>query len=80
MDNDGLKSIFSFSVSKKVSKSAVVRNKLRRRGYSVIESNISNIKPEHFLFFSYKKGGEKVSYKELENNVVGLLEKSFMLK
>ena len=58
----------------------MVRNKLRRRGYSVIENNIKNIKPEQFLFFSYKKGGEKAKYKELESDIIGLLEKSFMLK
>lgn len=77
---DSENSRFSFSVSKKVSKSAVVRNKLRRRGYSSIEKNIDKIKPAHFLFFNYKKGAEKLKYQEIEKEVVSLLEKSFMLE
>lgn len=80
MAKDIENSRFSFSVSKKVSKMAVNRNKLRRVGYSIVEKCIENVNPGYFLFFSYKKGAEKYKYQEIEKEILGLLEKSFMLK
>jgi ribonuclease P protein component len=44
-----------FSVSKKVVKTAVGRNKQRRRGYSAISKVYPTVKPGYFLFFVYKK-------------------------
>lgn len=67
------KTKISFSVSKKVTNSAVVRNKLRRRGYSVVERYISNLKPNLLLFFSYKKGSEKLSFENIREEVGFLL-------
>ncbi len=67
-----LGSRFSFSASKKVAKQAVDRNKLRRRGYSVINRNIDKIKTGNFYFFSYKKGFEK-DYEGLEMDIMKLL-------
>lgn len=51
------------SVSKKVSKKAVVRNKIRRRVYSVLNKIFSDIKPCLYMFIakpnsSVIKGGE----------------------
>lgn len=60
---------FSFSVSKKVSKLAVDRNKLRRRGYSVVSKHIKSITPGFFYYFSFKK---------LENNGFLTIEKDLM--
>lgn len=56
---DNKSSRFCFSVSKKVSKKATDRNKLRRIGYSFIQQNINNIK-KGFLI--------KITYKNLLNN------------
>src|SRR5690242_1182263 len=50
-------SLFAFSASKKVSKTAVGRNKLRRQGYSIVQKHLTEIKPGYFLFFSFKKAG-----------------------
>lgn len=63
---------FSFSVSKKVCKEAVSRNKLRRRGYAVIEHIIERIKPGLLCFFVYKKdlGNESFSFLEKEINTL----------
>jgi len=80
MSKDGINSQFAFSVSKKVAKLAVDRNKLRRRGYSIIEKKIDGIKTGYFFLFSYKKGAEKLKYQKIEEEVVRLLESSFMLK
>ncbi|OHA87646.1 MAG: hypothetical protein A3A96_03100 [Candidatus Zambryskibacteria bacterium RIFCSPLOWO2_01_FULL_39_39] len=45
---------FCFSVSKKISKSAVVRNRLRRAGYRLLKKYISKIKPNTLAVFSFK--------------------------
>ncbi len=71
---------FSFSVSKKVSSSAVLRNKLRRMGYSVIEKNIKNIKSGVILSFSFKKGVEKYSFNQIEKEILDLLSKASVLE
>ena len=42
--SEGKNSKFSFSISKKVEKSAVLRNKMRRIGYKVIENELNSIK------------------------------------
>lgn len=76
----GGKSKFSFSVSKKVAKEAVKRNKLRRRGYSVISKSIDFVKDGYFLFFSFKKGAEKLKFIELEREIQQLLSISGVLK
>jgi ribonuclease P protein component len=71
---------FSFSVSKKVSNSAVLRNKLRRRGYSVVEKNIEKIKTGFLISFSFKKGAEKYSFDQTEKEIVDLLSKASVLE
>ena len=48
------RSRFCFSVSKKISKSAVVRNRLRRAGYRLLEKYVPQIKPNILASFSYR--------------------------
>lgn len=45
----------SFVVSKKVAKTAVLRNTLRRKGYGLIEKVITHIKPNAVYIFYPKK-------------------------
>ena len=45
---------FCFSVSKKVAKSAVARNKMRRSGYRLLEKYIPQIKPNILASFSFR--------------------------
>ena len=81
--SDGLEenpSRFSFSVSKKVCKGAVGRNKLRRRGYSIISQNIEKIKPNHLFLFSFKKEAVAKSFSALEKDVLELLSLTLMLE
>lgn len=46
---------FCFSVSKKISKSAVVRNRMRRLGYKLLEKYIPQIKPGILATFSFRR-------------------------
>ncbi len=60
------------SVSKRVSKSAVKRNSLRRSVYRVISKNINKISPAHLFFvFNFP-----ATAKEIEEDVLSLLEKA----
>ncbi len=68
----------AFSVSKKVIKTAVGRNKQRRRGYSVISKYIKQAKPGFLLFFVYKKDFSK-DYEELDREVQALLSSSLVI-
>ncbi|MFM2357534.1 MAG: Ribonuclease [Candidatus Parcubacteria bacterium] len=64
------------SVSKKIDKSAVVRNKIRRRVYSILETELNLLKPNLLLFLQAKKGIETSSFVDLKDDVVGLLQKA----
>ncbi len=70
---------FSFSVSKKILKSAASRNKFRRQGYSVIGKLLSKIKSGYFCFFSLKKSDQNLNFKEIEKEIIGLLETASVL-
>ena len=71
---------FSFTVSKTVSKKAVQRNLLRRRGYSAIKKTVKETSPGFVCVFSFKKGSENLSYSEISEEIRFLLEKSGILK
>lgn len=71
---------FSFSVSKKVSKSAVLRNKLRRRGYSIIKKHLEGVADGKLYLFSYKKDANKLKFSDIEQEIMMLLSKYTVLK
>ncbi len=71
---------FSFSVSKKVCKLAVDRNRFRRRGYSTINTYLSRINPGFLIFFSFKKGSEGISFDTLYAEVSDILSRVGILK
>ncbi len=71
---------FSFSVSKKVAQSAVLRNKIRRRGYKVVEKHLSEIKKGYLVFFQGKKGVGEVSFEVLSKDIVELLTKTSVIQ
>ncbi len=81
IDPDGInkESRFSFSVSKKVSKLSVDRNKHRRRGYAVISRYLKDIKSGFFYFFSFKKSSNSIDFSLLEKEIKELLFNSRML-
>ena len=72
------KSKFSFSVSKKIAKSAVFRNKLRRQGYASVREFLSKIEDGYLFFFSIKSVSG-LDYKTLKKEVFELLSSSLVL-
>src|SRR3989338_11427361 len=69
---------FCFSVSKKVARNAVTRNKMRRAGYRLLKKYLSEIKPEVIALFSYRvipKDDE-----EIIKNLTSILKDSKLIK
>jgi ribonuclease P protein component len=64
---------FSFSISKKIFKRAVDRNKYRRRGYSIISKHLNQINSGYLFFFSFKRGKYPIEFPELGIEIVSLL-------
>ena len=65
---------FSIVISKKVAKTAVKRNILKRRFYSIFEKFLSKIKEPVGIIVYIKKGGEELSFTEIKKEVGGFLE------
>jgi ribonuclease P protein component len=60
------------SVSKKVSKKAVIRNRVRRRTRPIVQELISDLKPAMY-FIVAKPGAEKIKGEELKHELLKLL-------
>ncbi len=73
---DQTPSQFSFLCSKKVAKSAVDRNRLRRRGYNTLTKVLIKIQPGFYGVYSFKKGAEKSTFSEINGTVLQLLTQS----
>ncbi len=74
--SNDLPSQFAFLCSKKVVKSAVKRNLLRRRGYGVIGGVSNNILPGYYFIFNFKKGSELATFTEIKDQIHFLLKKT----
>lgn len=72
----GLKNRYTFVVSAKVSKLAVVRNLLKRRGRYIIRKNKDKIKTSFNCVFFFKPGSVKLNFEELEKEFLILLSKA----
>ena len=69
----------AFVVSKKIAKTAVLRNKLRRRGYDVIRKIISRLKDGMLLVFYMKKESVTLSANDMLKEVEdGFKQKGFL--
>lgn len=67
-------------VSRKVSKSAVVRNRIRRRLYEIIRTNARLITgPYDMVLTVYSEEAAKMSPATLKKNVIGQLQKAGVL-
>jgi ribonuclease P protein component len=75
----GTASKFVFSVSKKVAKGAVVRNSLRRKGYSVVRELIPKIAPSFFIVFIFNRLLEKKELARLKQKIEKLLQEADLL-
>lgn len=68
---------FAVVVSKKVERSAVKRNRLRRRVYEALRVNIDAIPDKvDYAFVIYSKDVGTMSYKELQEKLGKLVEES----
>jgi len=71
--NDLPESRFAFVVSLKVSKKAVIRNKIRRRLSEAVRLDLDKIKKGHDFVFVALPGIENQSYEEIKKNVLKCL-------
>ena len=70
---------FGVVVSKKIEKSAVGRNRIRRRIYEVIRAELPNYQAKNdCLFVVYSKDLLKMPFSELQSLVHSLLEQSMI--
>jgi ribonuclease P protein component len=69
---------FCFSVSKKVAKSAVVRNRLRRTGYRLLQKYLLEIKSNTLALFSFRKVPK--DDEETAQNINSILKESKLVK
>ena len=80
VENKGLSGWrISVVVSKKIAKTAVSRNKIRRRAYSILRKYLKNLKSPYFIAFFAKKGVEKATFQEFQTDIEKLLEKAKIL-
>lgn len=68
---------FCFSVSKKVAKKAVLRNKLRRAGYKILRKYLENIKSKTLAIFYFKKVPK--NNEEMEKELFNILKSSKLI-
>lgn len=67
-------------VSRKVSKSAVVRNRVRRRIYEIIRKNSARIiRPYDLVFTVYSEEVAEMPHAQLQKIILGKLEKAQVL-
>ncbi|MBI5045595.1 MAG: ribonuclease P protein component [Candidatus Niyogibacteria bacterium] len=67
---------FACVISLKVSKRAILRNKLRRRAYSIIRENLFNIKDGYAVILVFKSGAAELSRAQLLKNILDLFKMS----
>lgn len=70
---------FAVIIPKKVKKTAVGRNLLKRRIFAVIQNNLKNIKNSFQYYFYIKKDLSSLSFSDLTNEVLDLLGKAKVL-
>jgi ribonuclease P protein component len=64
--------ILIISVSKKISKKAVIRNRIRRRIRPILKNFISHLKPATYFIIA-KSGAEEIKGKALEKELKSLM-------
>lgn len=78
-DNSRGKTRFAVVVSKKVLKSAVGRNRIRRRIYEVIRLNFDQFKkPRDYIFVVYNQSVKDLPFAELQKTIRSLIGESVL--
>lgn len=75
LENKEKISKFSVVVSKKVTKSAIFRNKTRRRVYSILKNEQKNLKKQGFFMFFAKKDLVKKDFSVIKADILYILSK-----
>jgi len=70
---------FAIAVGTKVSKKAVVRNRLKRQIRAVIQDHLTEMKPGFDVLFFVKKEILEKDFKEIEKQVLQSLKKANLL-
>lgn len=73
------KTLFSCVVSKKLAKTAVLRNKIRRRVYEAVKKSLPSIKNGYICLVFVKKEVINADFSTLEKNISELLKKAGIL-
>jgi ribonuclease P protein component len=68
-----------FVVSQKVSKKAILRNKIKRRLREIMKINLPNLKPGYDLIFFTKKGIIEKNFLEIKDTVEQILKKAKLI-
>lgn len=74
--NKSTESRFGFIVSRKLSKKATLRNKIKRRLRALAEANIPKINPKADLILIANSGLEKKDFWEIEEILKEILQKA----
>lgn len=69
----------SVVVSKKVEKSAVGRNKLKRRIYEAVQKSSKKLEKAYVLMIFPKKTALSLDYKDLEVELLSVFKKGFLV-
>jgi len=79
IQNNSQENHFGFIISKKVSKKAVLRNKIKRRLASIVRQNIKDIKKGVNVALIALPGLEKKNFLETKEILNGLLKKASLI-
>lgn len=71
---------FGIFVGKKISKSAVIRNKIKRRMRSIIRNNIGNISVGYDIAIFSFLPAKNADFKQLEDYLILLFKQSNLIK
>jgi ribonuclease P protein component len=70
---------FGFIISTKISKKAVVRNRIKRTMSEVVRKNIDNLKNGYDVLFLIKQQAAKITKIELENETYAIITKNIQI-
>jgi len=73
-------STFAFIISAKKIRSAVFRNKLKRRGRAIVFKILPRLKEGHSILFFFKEKSYKMKFPELETEIKKLLQREGLFK
>jgi ribonuclease P protein component len=69
----------AFVVSGKVAKTAVLRNKLKRRARYIVNKQINSLKPGKIAICYFKPGSNKLDFSSLEGELTLLLKRAHVI-